>query len=167
VTIQQSERLSIGMRWPTALEKSLLFLIRGPSTDLASNPCSQMIIALPIYEGAEEQDVVGPFEMLYWMSLFEALPPDRRPIGDPDFAVNFITESEFEDYFYPKSASKTKVFTVGPAIMTYRMSSGMQWTPETRGLRTRPRQIDGHRAAYVFLRPEPPSRLRLAGIRSR
>ena|SRR5215813_11435026 len=45
-------------------------------------------IALPIFEGAEEQDVVGPLEMFYWMSLFEALPPNRRPIGEPDFAVD-------------------------------------------------------------------------------
>jgi transcriptional regulator GlxA family with amidase domain len=87
-------------------------------------------IAVAIFEGAEEQDVVGPLEMFYWMSLFEALPPDRRPIGEPDFAVNFISESEFEDYFYPKVAPKAKVFTVGPAIKTYRMSSGMQWTPD-------------------------------------
>jgi putative intracellular protease/amidase len=87
-------------------------------------------IALPIFEGAEEQDVVGPLEMFFWMSLFEALPPDRRPIGEPDFAVNFITESEFEHYFYPKVAPKAKVFIVGPAIKAYRMSSGMQWTPD-------------------------------------
>ena len=39
-------------------------------------------IALVMFEGAEEQDIVGPFEMFFWMSLFEALPPDRRPIGD-------------------------------------------------------------------------------------
>ena len=83
-------------------------------------------IALPIFEGAEEQDVVGPFEMFFWMSLFEVLPPDRRPIGEPDFAVNFISESEFEDYFYPKVPPKARVFTVAPAIKTYRMSSGMQ-----------------------------------------
>jgi putative intracellular protease/amidase len=89
-----------------------------------------LVIALVLFEGAEEQDVVGPFEMFYWMSLFEALPPDRRPIGEPDFAVDFISESEFADYFYPKVALKAKVFTVGPSIKTYRMSSGMQWTPD-------------------------------------
>ena len=87
-------------------------------------------IALPIFDGAEEQDVVGPFEMFYWISLFEALPPDRRPIGEPDFAIDFILESEFLDYFYPKVAPKAKVFTVAQSIKTYRMSSGMQWTPD-------------------------------------
>ena len=45
-------------------------------------------IAVLIFEGAEEQDIVGPYEMFYWMSLFEALPPDRRPIGEPtDFRI--------------------------------------------------------------------------------
>ena len=63
-------------------------------------------IAVLIFEGAEELDIVGPFEMFYWMSLFEALPPDRRPIGEPNFAVDFIGESEFADYFYPKVAPK-------------------------------------------------------------
>jgi putative intracellular protease/amidase len=87
-------------------------------------------IALPIFEGAEEQDVAGPFEMFFWMSLFEALPPDRRPIGEPDFGVNFISDSEFEEYFYPKGAPKAKVFTVAQSTNTYRMSSGMQWTPD-------------------------------------
>jgi putative intracellular protease/amidase len=87
-------------------------------------------IALVMFEGAEEQDIVGPFEMFFWMSLFEALPPDRRPIGEPDFAVDFISESEFADYFYPKVAPKGKVFTVAPTIKTYRMSSGMQFTPD-------------------------------------
>jgi putative intracellular protease/amidase len=87
-------------------------------------------IAVLIFEGAEEQDIVGPYEMFYWMSLFEALPPDRRPIGEPDFGVDFISESEFGDYFYPTVAPKAKVFTVAPTINTYRMSSGMQWTPD-------------------------------------
>jgi transcriptional regulator GlxA family with amidase domain len=89
-----------------------------------------LFIAMPIFEGAEEQDVVGPYEMFFWMSLFEALPPDRRPIGEPDFAVNFITNSEFTDYFYPKAVPKAKVFTVAPTVNTYRMSSGVQWTPD-------------------------------------
>jgi putative intracellular protease/amidase len=87
-------------------------------------------IAVLIFEGAEEQDVVGPLEMFYWMSLFEGLPPDRRPIGEPDFAVDFISESEFADYFYPEVAPKAKVFTAAPSINTYRMSSGMQFTPD-------------------------------------
>jgi putative intracellular protease/amidase len=87
-------------------------------------------IAMPIFEGAEEQDVVGPYEMFYWMSLFEALPPDRRPIGEPNFGVDFVSDSEFADYFYPKVSPKAKVFTVAPEIKTYRMSSGMQWIPD-------------------------------------
>jgi putative intracellular protease/amidase len=104
--------------------------LKAVSAQYGSGSMDDLSIALPIYEGAEEQDVVGPLEMFFWMSLFEALPPDRRPIGEPDFAVDFITESEFLEYFYPKAAPKAKVFTVGPAIKTYRMSSGMQWIPD-------------------------------------
>jgi cyclohexyl-isocyanide hydratase len=104
------------------------------STAVVAQPDSgcmdDLSIALPIYEGAEEQDVVGPLEMFFWMSLFEALPPDRRPIGEPDFGVDFITDSEFQEYFYPRVPPKAKVFTVGPAVKSYRMSSGMQWIPD-------------------------------------
>ena len=87
-------------------------------------------IAIPFYEGAEEQDVVGPLEMFFWMSLFEPLPPNRRPEGTPDFSVDFITDDEFHKYFFPQVPPKAKVFTVGPAIKPYRMSSGMQWVPD-------------------------------------
>jgi putative intracellular protease/amidase len=101
------------------------------ATDKSRTGCmDDLSIAIVGFDGAEEQDVVGPFEMFYWMSLFEGLPPDRRPVGEPDFAVDFITEGEFEDYFYPKIPPKGKVFTVSPSIKTYRMSSGMQWTPD-------------------------------------
>jgi putative intracellular protease/amidase len=87
-------------------------------------------IAVVMFEGAEEQDIVGPLEMFYWMSLFEGLPDDRRPAGEPDWGVDFLTESEFAEYFYPKVAPKGKVFTVGPVTKPYRMSSGMQFTPD-------------------------------------
>jgi len=87
-------------------------------------------IAVVMFEGAEELDVVGPLEMFTWMPLFEALPTDRRPIGEPEFAVDYLTEAEFAEYFYPKVAPKAKVFTVAPAIKTYRLSSGMQFTPD-------------------------------------
>jgi putative intracellular protease/amidase len=101
------------------------------STPNSRSGCwDDLSIALPIFEGAEEQDVVGPLEMFHWMSLFEALPPDRRPIGEPDFAVDFISESEFQEYFYSKVAPKAKVFTVAPSIKIYRMNSGMQWIPD-------------------------------------
>jgi putative intracellular protease/amidase len=76
-------------------------------------------IALVIFEGAEEHDVVGPYEMFWWMSLFLDLPPDR-PIG----------ESGFADTFYPKVGSPPKVFTVAPTTDTYRMSSGMRFIPD-------------------------------------
>jgi putative intracellular protease/amidase len=101
-----------------------------PANTYRSGCMDDLTIAIAMFEGAEEQDVVGPLEMFYWMFLFEALPPDRRPVGEPDFAVDFVTEAEFEEYFYPKVPPKEKVFTVGPAVKTYRMSSGMQWIPD-------------------------------------
>jgi transcriptional regulator GlxA family with amidase domain len=99
-------------------------------SDCSKTCFDDLSIALPLFEGAEEQDVVGPYEMFFWMSLFEALPPDRRPIGEDDFAVNFVTDSEFADYFFPKVAPKAKVFTVAPTTNAYRMSSGMRLTPD-------------------------------------
>ena len=69
-------------------------------------------IALVMFEGAEEQDVVGPYEMFWWMSLFQDLLPDRP-----------VSESDFADTFYPPVGSKPKVFTVAPTTETYRMSS--------------------------------------------
>ena len=76
-------------------------------------------IAVVIFEGAEEQDVVGPLEMFWWTSLFQDLPPDR-PIG----------ESVFSDTFYPKDGSTPKVFTVAPTTDTNRMSSRMRFIPD-------------------------------------
>jgi transcriptional regulator GlxA family with amidase domain len=77
-------------------------------------------IALVAFEGAEEQDVVGPYEMFWWMSLFQDLPPDWP-----------ITESDFADTFYPKDGSTPpKVFTVAPTTDPYRMSSGMRFIPD-------------------------------------
>jgi len=77
-------------------------------------------IALVTFEGAEEQDVVGPYEMFWWMYLFQGLPPDRP-----------ITESDFADTFYPKDGSTPpNVFTVAPTTDPYRMSSGMRFIPD-------------------------------------
>lgn len=91
---------------------------------------SQLSIAVPIYEGAEELDVVGPLEMFHWMSLFEQLPTDRRPAGENNFAVDFISENEFSEYFDTEKSAKPNIFTVAPSMQTYRMNSGMKWTPE-------------------------------------
>jgi hypothetical protein len=47
-----------------------------------SDCIDDLSIAVAIFEGAEEQGVVGPFEMFYWMSLFEALPPEVKSMND-------------------------------------------------------------------------------------
>jgi hypothetical protein len=77
-------------------------------------------IAVLIFEGAEEQDVVGPYEMFGWMSLFQDLPP-ARPIGESDFA---------DAFYHPKVGPTPTVFTVAPTTDTYRMSSGMRFIPD-------------------------------------
>jgi hypothetical protein len=66
------------------------------------------------------------------MSLFEALPPDRRPIREADFAVDLISESEFADSFDPKVARKPKSFTVALSIKIYLMLSRMQFAADSR-----------------------------------
>jgi hypothetical protein len=90
------------------------------SNGLRSGCMDDLSIAVVTFEGAEEQDVVGPYEMLWWMSLFQDLPSDR-PIAESDFAETFYSEA---------GATPPKVFTVAPTTDTYRMSSGMRFTPD-------------------------------------
>ena len=66
------------------------------------------------------------------MSELSQRTPDRRPIGEPDFAVDFISESEFADHFYPEVAPKEKSFTVALSIKIYRMLSNTQFAPDSR-----------------------------------
>ena len=78
-------------------------------------------IAVVVFEGAEEQDIVGPYEMFGWMSLFQHLPPGR-PISEADFSYDF-----FE---HPKAGPTPTVFTVGPTTDIYRMSAGIRFIPD-------------------------------------
>jgi transcriptional regulator GlxA family with amidase domain len=90
------------------------------SNGLRSGCMDDLSIAVVTFEGAEEQDVVGPYEMFWWMYLFQDLPPDRP-----------IAESDFAETFYPEAgATPPKVFTVAATTDTYRMSSGMRFTPD-------------------------------------
>jgi len=78
-----------------------------------------LVIALVLFEGAEEQDVVGPYEMFWWMSLFQHFPPDRPP-GESDFLKTFTS----------REGSTPSLFTVAPTKDVYRMSSGMRFVPD-------------------------------------
>jgi putative intracellular protease/amidase len=77
-----------------------------------------LVIAVVMFDGAEEQDVVGPYEMFWWMSLFEKLPP-AQPISESDFLTTFMS----------REGSWPNLFTVAPTTDVYRMSSGMRFTP--------------------------------------
>jgi transcriptional regulator GlxA family with amidase domain len=77
-----------------------------------------LVIALVLFEGAEEQDVVGPYEMFWWMSLFQHLPPDQ-PIGESDFLKTFRS----------REGSTPNIFTVAPNTGMCPMSSGMRFVP--------------------------------------
>jgi len=99
--------------------KELNSMKRMVTKKTGSGCMDDLSIAVVVFEGAEEQDVVGPYEMFWWMSLFQDLPPDR-PIGESDFA----------DAFYPEDGSPPKVFTVAPTTDTYRMTSRMRFIPD-------------------------------------
>ena len=78
-----------------------------------------LVIAPVLFEGAEELDVVGPYEMFWWMSLFQHLPPNQ-PIGESDFVKTFRS----------REGSTPSLFTVEPTTGVYRMSSGMRFVPD-------------------------------------
>jgi transcriptional regulator GlxA family with amidase domain len=78
-----------------------------------------LTIALVMFEGAEEQDIVGPYEMFWWMSLFQHFPPDQ-PIGESDFAATFGS----------RRGSTPSIFTVAPTTDVRHMSSGMRFLPD-------------------------------------
>ena len=78
-----------------------------------------LVIAPVLFEGAEELDVVGPYELFWWMSLFQHLPPNQ-PIGESDFVKTFRS----------REGSTPSLFTVESTTGVYRMSSGMRFVPD-------------------------------------
>jgi hypothetical protein len=88
---------------------------------MVSGCMDDLSIAVVMFEGAEDQDVVGPYEMFRWMTLFQHLPPGR-PISESDFSYDF-----FE---HPTDGPTPTVFTVAPTTDTYRMSAGMRFIPD-------------------------------------
>ena len=75
---------------------------------------NDLSMALVMFDGAEEQDVVGPYEMFWWMTAFQELPTDR-PIEESDFSYTFNL----------KDGTTPNVFTVAPTTDPIVMSSGM------------------------------------------
>jgi transcriptional regulator GlxA family with amidase domain len=93
-----------------------------------------LVIAMVVFQGAEEQDVVGPYEMFWWMSLFQGFPPDQP-----------VSQSEFLRTFESREGSTPSLFTVAPTTDVYRMSSGMRFIPEF--------SYDGAPAANMIVAP--------------
>ena len=87
-----------------------------------SGSMDDLSIAVLVFEGAEEQDVVGPYEMFTWMSLFQDLPPGRP-----------VTESAFSYEFFDHRRANRSVFTVAASTDVYRGTSGMRIVERNRG----------------------------------
>src|ERR1700740_2854854 len=73
-----------------------------------SGGMDDLVIAVVMFDGAEEQDVVGPYEMFWWMSLFEKLPP-AQPISESDFLTTFTS----------RKGAWPNPFTVAPTTDAY------------------------------------------------
>ncbi|MGP1665630.1 MAG: DJ-1/PfpI family protein [Rhodanobacter sp.] len=86
------------------------------SDSSAPGVMNDLSIALVMFDGAEEQDVVGPYEMFWWMTAFQELPTDR-PIKESDFSYTFNL----------KDGTTPNVFTVAPTTDPIVMSSGMKF----------------------------------------
>jgi transcriptional regulator GlxA family with amidase domain len=79
-----------------------------------------LTIAVVAFEGAEELDVIGRYEIFWWMSVFQGYPPDYKP-----------TEDEFRKTFVAHEGAMPNVFTVGPRTSeAYKLSSGTRFIPQ-------------------------------------
>lgn len=76
-------------------------------------------IALVMFDGAEEQDVAGPWEMFWWATTFDGHPEDKD-----------MTEEDFGYTFNSTSRRLPNVFTVAPTTEPITMSSGMRFVPD-------------------------------------
>lgn len=81
-----------------------------------TNQMKDLNIALVMFDGAEEQDVVGPWEMFWWGTTFDGLPEDTD-----------VTEDNFSYTFNNVSRKLPNVFTVAPTTDPTTMSSGMRF----------------------------------------
>jgi hypothetical protein len=94
-----------------------------------------LVIAVVMFDGAEEQDIVGPYEMFWWMSLFGKLPP-AQPISESDFLTTFTSrEGSWPNLFTvaptagPATTDASVRFRFGPiatAVTSRRCSSSSQ-----------------------------------------
>ncbi|WP_318766488.1 DJ-1/PfpI family protein [Lactiplantibacillus carotarum] len=78
-----------------------------------------LTVAILAFPGAEELDVFGPYEVLWWISTFEGYQPGRP-----------VTQTEFQTTFAAHTGTNPHVFTVGPTTTPYQLSAGSTFTPQ-------------------------------------
>jgi len=85
-----------------------------------TNQMKDLNIALVMFDGAEEQDVVGPWEMFWWATTFDNHPKDKD-MSEEDFSYTFNST--------PANTSRrlANIFTVAPTTDPITMSSGMRF----------------------------------------
>ena len=84
-----------------------------------SNKMTDLNIALILFDGAEEQDIVGCWEMLWWANRFDNHPADKD-----------MTEADFHTIFNSGSRKLPNLFTVSATDAPITMSSGMRFLPD-------------------------------------
>ena len=86
-------------------------------------PVSKYNIAIVIFEAAEEQDVVGPYECMAWATSFEKYVGQKvKTIREPQF------ESVFGKQCFPQQCAN--IFTVAATTAPLHMSSGMTFVAD-------------------------------------
>ena len=82
-----------------------------------TNRMTDLNIALVMFDGAEEQDVVGPWEMFWWATTFDN-HPEAKDMTEADFSYTFNSDN---------SRRLPNIFTVAPTTAPITMSSGMRF----------------------------------------
>jgi transcriptional regulator GlxA family with amidase domain len=86
---------------------------------MMTNQMKDLNIALVMFDGAEEQDVVGPWEMFWWATTFDS-HPEAKDMTEADFGYTFNTSGN-------TSRRLPNIFTVAPTTDPITMSSGMRF----------------------------------------
>ncbi len=88
-----------------------------------TNKMTDLNIAIVMFDGAEEQDIVGCWEMFWWATTFDD-HPEEKDMTEPDFSNIFGEESAGASRKLPN------IFTVAPTTSPLSMSSGMRFLPD-------------------------------------
>ena len=85
-----------------------------------SNAMTDLNIALIMFDGAEEQDIVGCWEMFWWATKFDTHPAEKD-----------MTEADFNTFFNRENDGGSRrmpnIFTVSATASPILMSSGMRF----------------------------------------